>query len=81
MQESHVRGVALARCYIYSKKCLSTKDLSCCLDNNIENKVDNTAPYIPFDSFFGKFELPNLDQRKVRSVSVIVSHVLDKPKM
>lgn len=31
------------------------------------------------DSFFGKFELPNLT-KAVTKVSVIVSHVLDKPK-
>jgi hypothetical protein len=33
------------------------------------------------DSFFGKFELPNLNVDKVTSVNVVVAHALAKPKI
>ncbi|GFN85020.1 ADP-ribosyl cyclase 1 [Plakobranchus ocellatus] len=45
--------------------------------------LDGSNPAKPAyrrDSFFGKYELPNLSQ-DVTSVYVIVSHVLDKPKL
>uniref|UniRef100_A0A0B6YAT0 Uncharacterized protein n=1 Tax=Arion vulgaris TaxID=1028688 RepID=A0A0B6YAT0_9EUPU len=46
--------------------------------------VDGSNPDKPAyrtSSFFGKYELPNLDVAAVMSVNVIVSHALDKPKI
>ncbi|BFZ14808.1 hypothetical protein BsWGS_17847 [Bradybaena similaris] len=51
---------------------------------NVTLMVDGSDPNKPAyrrNSFFGKYELPNLDSSKVESVNVIVAHALDKPKV